>query len=1033
MSFGKAENLVDYEDPPLHDRLRKLLKYYIACAKEDKDQIVAAPMNESGNRFIPWPKSSDPWYPDAAETKVPLSVQQAGFAHELRKMGSGGSLVYGYPSKVESNRALIPLLLWPLGYELRDKHLIVHRSPDWPQVNPAYLRTFTLTLDEEREVLDALDSLDATGEQDSRPVSAVLTRLDELGLVQNVQETLDPQNLVRWQPTDRHQGGGLYNRAALFAMSRPSYTASLIHDLEEMLQSDPAKWPTTALAAMLGVQGKPGGDEREYVEVVQLNEEQRHAVRRAINSPLTAVTGPPGTGKSQVVVSMIADAYLRGSRVLFTSKNHKAVDVVEARVDELTPNPMMVRTGSGANGRNFRHELAQSLVSMLAFQPTQHEREEYAALRNQFEDLRRQEVDLWKEMREVREANSRLLPLRDNQTSFERDYEPHEWEELRNITVRLNAGRLRTALQSAEKHISGANTLYSRFSLWRSKTKDQNQIFGTASEAFEQCPVLRRPAHNQSFRAWRTWLLRALVVADAVDAIVKYRNGLDALAELRSRDEVARQLRRVRSRLADTGARLVALHARLAPDRLGPSGRRAIGSFRALQDRLGRNRMDGRSYARVRRDMARLFPEVSMHIPAWCVTNLSARNGFPLEPGLFDLLIVDEASQCDIASALPLLYRSKRAVIIGDPQQLRHITDIERRRDHRLQAAHGLATNDPHDHAFAYTMNSLFDLTVSRGAIGNVVQLQDHYRSHPDIVGFSNHSWYQNSLRIWTDYGRLKAPPDGKYGIRWTEVSGIAQRSRAGSVFVLAEAEAVIQRVVELLLHQRFDGTVGVVTPFRPQANLIWERISQRVPPDILNKTEFIVDTAHGFQGDERDIILFSPCVSHNLPRGARYFLATSENLFNVTVTRARSLLHVVGSRAACNDSGIPHIQRFASYCTEIERSATSPYETTLASDERVGPWERPLYDALVANGLKPMPQFPVNQYRLDLAIVSGDTRIDIEADGESTHLDVRIDAERDTRLENLGWRVVRFWNHQIRDDVDYCVRTVLELVDRRN
>ena len=210
----------------------------------------------------------------------------------------------------------------------------------------------------------------------------------------------------------------------------------------------------------------------------------------------------------------------------------------------------------------------------------------------------------------------------------------------------------------------------------------------------------------------------------------------------------------------------------------------------------------------------------------------------------------------------------------------------------------------------------------------------------------------------------------------------------------------------------------------------IWERVERRVPSDVRNRAQLIVDTAHGFQGDERDTVLFSPCVSRDLPSGAHTFLKNTANLFNVAITRARSLLHVVGSRDACADSEIPHIQRFTSYCEEIERSGSSPYATTLASDERIGPWEKPLYDALVAKGLNPIPQHPVNQYRLDLAIVSGEIRIDVEADGESTHLDPRSDAERDSQLENLGWRVVRFWNHQIRDDIDYCVQIVLRLVD---
>ena len=254
----------------------------------------------------------------------------------------------------------------------------------------------------------------------------------------------------------------------------------------------------------------------------------------------------------------------------------------------------------------------------------------------------------------------------------------------------------------------------------------------------------------------------------------------------------------------------------------------------------------------------------------------------------------------------------------------------------------------------------------------------------------------------------------------------------SGSVFILAEVEAVVEQVTDLLVNQRFDGTVGVVTPFRAQANMIWERVAQRVPSDVSNRAQLIVDTAHGFQGDERDIVLFSPCVSRDLPVGARNFLKNTENLFNVAITRARSLLHVVGSRDACANSAIPHIQGFASYCEQIERSGSSPYATTLASYALLGPWEKPLYEALVARGLNPLPQYPVKEYRLDLAIVSGETRIDVEADGVSTHLGSRIDAERDSRLTELGWRVVRFWNYQIRDDIDYCVQTVLDLVHRK-
>ena len=92
----------------------------------------------------------------------------------------------------------------------------------------------------------------------------------------------------------------------------------------------------------------------------------------------------------------------------------------------------------------------------------------------------------------------------------------------------------------------------------------------------------------------------------------------------------------------------------------------------------------------------------------------------------------------------------------------------------------------------------------------------------------------------------------------------------------------MVAQVTDLLMNQRFDGTVGVVTPFRAQANMILERVAQRVPSNVFNRAQLIVDTAHGFQGDERDIVLFSPCISRDLPSGAHNFLKNTENLFNV-------------------------------------------------------------------------------------------------------------------------------------------------------
>jgi very-short-patch-repair endonuclease len=95
-----------------------------------------------------------------------------------------------------------------------------------------------------------------------------------------------------------------------------------------------------------------------------------------------------------------------------------------------------------------------------------------------------------------------------------------------------------------------------------------------------------------------------------------------------------------------------------------------------------------------------------------------------------------------------------------------------------------------------------------------------------------------------------------------------------------------------------------------------------------------------------------------------------------------------------------------------------------------VSDWERILYRALYAAGLRPIPQFSVEQYDLDLAIVVGERRLDIEVDGERYHrswtgeLCLR-DQLRNMRLIELGWEVRRFWVYEVRDQLGECVEWV--------
>jgi very-short-patch-repair endonuclease len=209
-----------------------------------------------------------------------------------------------------------------------------------------------------------------------------------------------------------------------------------------------------------------------------------------------------------------------------------------------------------------------------------------------------------------------------------------------------------------------------------------------------------------------------------------------------------------------------------------------------------------------------------------------------------------------------------------------------------------------------------------------------------------------------------------------------------------------------------------------------------------ITNLDFLVDTVHKFQGDERDVMIFSPVVSEGVADTALGFLRSNSNLFNVAITRARAALVVVGDRSAAMNCGIEYLSKFASYVERIcSGEQTLKNEAVIdhgsqypavAQPELVSEWERLFYSVAYAAGIRPIPQYQVEKYILDFAVVIGDRRLNIEIDGERYHRNwdgelCRRDQIRNQRLMELGWDVMRFWVYQVRDDLEQCIKRVIQ------
>ena len=160
------------------------------------------------------------------------------------------------------------------------------------------------------------------------------------------------------------------------------------------------------------------------------------------------------------------------------------------------------------------------------------------------------------------------------------------------------------------------------------------------------------------------------------------------------------------------------------------------------------------------------------------------------------MLIIDEASQCDIASALPLFYRAKQVVIIGDPKQLKHISLLRETEDKKIVSQNKISELYLD---YAYSKNSLYDIAerTIKGRDKSPILLNQHYRSYRDIISFSNEYFYDKKLNIMTDESKLIPDSVHPKGVKWVDVRG--KTSQTKSPYNKEEAIEIIK--ILLLYH----------------------------------------------------------------------------------------------------------------------------------------------------------------------------------------------------------------------------------------
>ena len=288
------------------------------------------------------------------------------------------------------------------------------------------------------------------------------------------------------------------------------------------------------------------------------------------------------------------------------------------------------------------------------------------------------------------------------------------------------------------------------------------------------------------------------------------------------------------------------------------------------------------------------FSVVLKALPVWLSKLDDLHRVLPMQKEMVDLLIVDEASQCDLASILPALQRARRVLIVGDPKQLRHVSFLSHHAMHSYATAAKLSAQALE--ALHYRNISLVDFAMEQGVASNsVVLLDEHFRSKNKIISFSNETFYNGRLNL------MRLPEENKPSVLDFQYVGGTQCKKGVNKEELRHIVYALKNIYkeEKEASVAVKSSIGVISPFRKQVEAFEEILQECCTVEeisgLIKHHQLLVATAHGFQGEERDVMYISCALGNEFSSGALRFLQR-EDVFNVLITRAKNAQVIVHS-----------------------------------------------------------------------------------------------------------------------------------------
>jgi hypothetical protein len=511
----------------------------------------------------------------------------------------------------------------------------------------------------------------------------------------------------------------------------------------------------------------------------------------------------------------------------------------------------------------------------------------------------------------------------------------------------------------------------------------------TVAPAWAEALRERNPAH-----------MRGVPGAGDVHAAWSCRRWADRLAAMTAADVDALQIEvnRATAELQEMTARYVEKLAwRAQFERTGLEEQQALAGWLALHKKIGKG--SGKNAARLKEEARRTLEKCRQAVPVWIMPLSRVIDSFDIASTVFDVVILDEASQCDVVG-LACFAMAREVAVVGDHEQVSPYAV-----GHRIDKIQGLIDellDDIPNKQLYDGKTSVYDL--ARQSFGGAIRLLEHFRCVPEIIQFSNLLCYAGEIRPLREASSARVRPP-------LVVHAVAEGEKSDKVND-EEAQEIAALVTAVCEMPEYDGcTIGVISMVgTEQAVFIDGLLRQHLPAAEVRRRRLLCGNASQFQGDERDIIFISmvdsPSAGRRLPVLRR---DEAKKVFNVAASRARDQLWVVHSLDPARDLKPDDLRlKLLGHAMAPGRVAA---QQALPGGRPPTPMERELVEALRARDYRTSLHVPIGDHVIDVVVEGrAGERVAIQCDGGRAQSDVQLAAavERQLTLERLGWRFIR-------------------------